>query len=554
LLILILLLAGITGVATGTSRSLSSAQETYDVKPTCEDSLQDLIDESGPDSKVKARTDCIYREDLVIFSPLVLDGQGEAEIRGSDIWTDWTEVDGLWVSNGVVPVFPIHGSCYRFSDDRCLLPEQVFYNGVPLQQLPHGSVPGSGEFALDSSRRIVLADEPGDAVVEVTMRERWVSIGADGVTVRGFTMKHAAVDSQNGALSVIDVSDWTVANNTMSDAHGVIVRFENAPGGVLLENELFNGGQLGLSGSGGEVRVEGNAIHHNNTEAFATGWEAGGMKITWANDVTIDGNNVYLNNGPGIWCDLNCFNMTFSNNNVHHNLGVGIMFEISDGAEIFGNTVWENGWGVNQTGWAYNAGILIASSRNANVYDNLVAWNGDGITVISQCRAYLDDERTCDVEHEWNQVHGNEVHDNVIVLGEHTVGTENSFALGWLRDLRDEDGEPYLYMFEPEAGNTGYDNRYWLPDQGNGVQIVFTWNGRDFLDLDDFNSTPGEQDGEFIDEDERDRILDDAGVPLEPEEHTERIPLVSPLSPVSSDVPGAVIQAVHHTRRSYRFQ
>src|SRR5438132_13920449 len=106
--------------------------------------------------------------------------------------------------------------------------------------------------------------------------------------------------------------------------------------------------------------------------------------MTLQTNPVVDSNASYNNSGPGLWCDINCQNAVFSNNRVHNNTMMGIFFEISVGAKIFGNTVWSNGFGY--TTWGWGTGIVISSSSNAEVYNNVVAWNADGISVISQNR------------------------------------------------------------------------------------------------------------------------------------------------------------------------
>jgi hypothetical protein len=69
-------------------------------------------------------------------------------------------------------------------------------------------------------------------------------------------------------------------------------------------------------------------------------------------------------------------------NRVHHNVKRGIRLEISDNAKIFGNVVWENGQDIP----GGNAGISITASRDVGVYDNILAWNKVGISVVNSLR------------------------------------------------------------------------------------------------------------------------------------------------------------------------
>jgi parallel beta-helix repeat protein len=245
----------------------------------------------------------------------------------------------------------------------------------------------------------------------------------------------------------------------------------------------------------------------------------------------VTGNAFEMNSGPGIWCDIDCSNVTIADNVVHHNLGVGIAFEISDGAEITGNRVWENGWGSAQRPWAYEAGILVASSSNAHVHHNVVAWNGDGIAVISQCRAHLADGRTCDLAHPWNAVRGNTVHDNAIIMADDPMAPYNVFPLAWARDIEDAAGSAYRFMFSPEAGNEGYDNRYWLPQPEGSTKIGFSWGDSNTASLSAFNVTPGEERGTYLSDTERDQILTGAGMPMAPERHDAPVESYPPMPP-----------------------
>jgi parallel beta-helix repeat protein len=504
---------GASGVP-ATAQEDMRLQEPYVLKPTCDDSLQAVLDLAVPGGTVQARTDCVYREEVTIRGPIILDGQGLAEIRGSDVWTTWVPVGDLWVSANPVPFFETEGFCEEESDGRCLWPEQVFRDGVQLRQVASGNVPEPGQFSLNVGRQVVVADDPSDSVMEVTTRTRWVTVDASDVTVQGMTMKHAATDAQHGAIRIDDVSNWTLRDNVLSDAHAANVYFRNTDNGQMLDNEIFNGGQLGFAGRGTNLVFRGNSVHHNNTEEFSAQWEAGGAKLTEAVGVEIDGNEFFLNNGPGVWCDIDCSDVTISNNNVYHNHQVGIYFEISDGAEISGNSVWANRLGPDAVGWA---GIFISSSSNAKVHDNVVAWNGDGIVVMSQCRSTLADGSTCDTSHRWNNVSGNEVFRNSIIMAPHDDADPTVYALGWQRDITDESGVAYQFMFTDDAANRGYENVYWIDQGDRSGEIGFSWGGTTFAALDQFLATPGGESGRYLDARERDRILEEAGIPVEPE-------------------------------------
>lgn len=461
----------------------------------CDESLQSLVDAAVPEDTVEAPGGCVYRETVTVDKPLTLKAGSGAEIRGSDVWsTGWTRSGSYWVSEGDLPSFYAHGEC-KTGTSRCLWPEQVFFDGEPLAQV--ASDPASGQFAVDSGRGVVLADDPTGHTVEVTTRTEWITVRSDEVTVQGFTMKHAANDSQSGAVNNGGYSRLTIEDNVLSDAHGAAVSLAEGTDLRLLRNDVSNGGQLGVHGSTADALVQDNWIHHNNTEGFDPGWEAGGMKMALMRSLTAEGNEVYRNDGPGLWCDIDCTDAIYSNNRVYHNEGPGLFFEISSGARIFGNVVWENGWGFPAWGWG--AGILSSSSQNVEIYDNVVAWNADGVSVISQDRG----------EDRWNTVKDIYVHDNTILAKDYPADKYHNLSLAWLQDWTGA-------MFEPSSDNRGANNRYWYPSPESSVNR-FEWDGGGKNRLADFNATPGEQEGRYLSEEEKDLIVSSAGVPPSPE-------------------------------------
>ncbi len=456
----------------------------------CATTLQALVDAAAPGATVSVPA-CVYRETVTVTKPLTLAAQPGAEIRGSEVWTGWTKAGAYWTRGGL-PAFYAHGAC-QAGTARCLWPQQVFLDGTPLVQV--ASNPASGQFAV-SGPTVSLADDPTGRTVEVTVRTGWIRGAAHDVTIQGFRMRHAANDAQTGALSNDGYSLWTIRDNALSDTHGAVVGLVRGGSHRLLGNDISRGGQLGVSvhedgGGVSDSLIQGNRIHHNNTEGFSGGWEAGGLKAKTATRLTLDANEVYDNDGPGLWCDIDCKDIVFSNNRVHHNQGPGLFFEISDGARIFGNAVWENGWAYAIWGWG--AGILISTAKNAELFANTVAWNGDGIAVIEQDRGPV-----------WLTANVN-VHDNTVAAVSSTQ--YDFFGLAWLSDYSTR-------MFETAAANRGANNAYFLT-QPTGSTAQFSWRVH-MSQITDFNLTPGEENGRLLTLTEKDQRLAAVGIPLAP--------------------------------------
>ena len=452
-----------------------------------------MVDNAHPGATISVPPG-IYRESIVINKPLVLVGQPGAEIRGSDVWSSWRRQGRYWVG-GTVPSLPTgNWPCMSGSDGRCRWPEQVFFDGKPLRQVA-GS-PRSGQFALDSDRRVLLADNPAGHTIEVTTRSFWIKAASEGVTVQGFTMRHAASPAQRGAIDVRGYANWTIRGNVLSDVHGTVVYIDGPSNVNLLDNDISRGGQQGVNGSGDGTLIRGNRIYDNNTEGFDPAWEAGGLKITRARNLIIDGNEAFNNDGPGLWCDIDCDGAVFTNNRAHHNARQGIAYEISHGGTIAGNAVWENGWGFSDWGWG--AGILCNTCDSTEIRDNIAAWNADGIVVIAQDRA------------DGGAVVNTYVHDNLIVATDLPDNRYGRFGLAWLTDFPSD-------VDTPAANNRGERNAYYYPTPEAGF-MRFGWPGLETDSLDRFNTTPGEHDGRYVTADEADSRLAERGIPTEPEE------------------------------------
>ena len=344
-------------------------------------------------------------------------------------------------------------------------------------------------------RKPLVLDGSAGAVIDGELkRAYWVLVQADDVTVRGFAMKNAATPNQDGGIQVRDRSRVVIENNVLTDTKGgAPVSVSRGTDTIIRHNELARGGQEGIHATGvTRLSVLHNRIHSNNQAGVYAAWEAGGVKATVLRDGLFEGNEVYANDGPGLWCDIDCQRVTYRNNRLHHNVNAGIFWEVSDGALIEGNAAWENGYGHPYWGWG--AGILVSSGRNAVIRHNTVAWNADGITVLSQDRT------------DWpafRPVYGNHVHDNVIA----TRGAE-PMGLAWLQDWAG-------VLFDAASNNRGAANTYWR-DVAEPTLSRFEWAGsRDTLAK--FNATPGEEGGRYLTAAEKDALLQAAGIPTAPE-------------------------------------
>jgi parallel beta-helix repeat protein len=329
-------------------------------------------------------------------------------------------------------------------------------------------------------------------------REYGVVVGADDVTLDGLTIVDTTNAAQDGAVRVRDSSRFVFRNGHILRAAGACISIAGGSGHRVLDSELAYCGQEGFHGTGlTDTVFARNHIHHNNPDlAFDPYWEAGAGKITRSTRVTFEGNEVDHNRGPGIWCDIDCRSITIRGNRIYANEQSGIFFEISTGATITGNAVWENGWSRTSSGWG--AGILVSSSGGADVANNTVAWNADGITIISQRRR--DRQPATDIS----------VHDNVIALMAEAGDDKDKFGLAWLEDGTTD-------MFTSTSGNSGANNRYWA-SQTDRPRVVFAFDDQQGA-LDAIAGTAWDRGARWLDDSHARAAIEGAGVPFGPGPH-----------------------------------
>jgi hypothetical protein len=347
-------------------------------------SLQARIDAAAAYSTLTVPA-CVYREAVVIAKPLTVRGLDGAEIRGSDVWTDWKEVSPTpqasgqfdektrsWVSVRPVPVLPNVTDWQALYTGSPMAGDvaQVFIDGKPQTQISGTSasllaaypgaggppappergsaaIPAPGQFYLDAQRHVVLGVDPRGHTVEVSTRGTAISITSSGVTLDHLTIRHGATGYQQGLIDARAVNDLTLTDLAIEDGatSGVLIR-----GGHhhrLSALRVLRAGMLGVDVAGQwggppgtDLWLTDSTITGSNAQGFNIGHHAGGAKAVNWTDLVVRKNTITDTEGTAIWLDIGASGVVVERNTLARNTAVGIFWEISPGpARITGNLI-----------------------------------------------------------------------------------------------------------------------------------------------------------------------------------------------------------------------
>jgi hypothetical protein len=387
-------------------------------------------------------------------------GQNNPILSGARVLTAFTRQGNYWVAGGQTQQGQLAGVCLA-QHPMCQYPEDLYFDNVPLLHVASLSAVGPGSWYFDyPNHNIYFFDNPTGHLVETSVTRSAFWGPAANVTINGLTIEKYAIPAQFGAIGdQYPGPNWTVTNNEVRWNHGTGIALLSSSHATL--NYCHHNGEKGIGGTGSNVLVQGNQVSFNNWAGFDPTWEAGGMKFALTTNLTVSGNSVHDNAGPGIWADIGNINTLIESNVVINNTaGAGIQDEISYSAIIRDNTVSYNT--IANPIWLWGSQILIQNSQNVQVYENTVqvlATGGNGIGIIQQNRGsgaygpYL--------------AINNSVHNNTISYGG-GVSSSGLVADYNLQDLL-------------QSGNNSFDyNTYQLSDPnwyhwnwGPGV----TWSG-----------------------------------------------------------------------------
>ncbi|KAF0236759.1 MAG: hypothetical protein FD181_2529 [Prolixibacteraceae bacterium] len=333
----------------------------------------------------------------------------KVEIKGSEIIKGWEKIaEGVWKVKIPNPFFgdynpytdKIHGDW--FNDlGRSHHTGDVYLNGhslwesalmenvlnPPKTEIRIGGTPSPTYWFCESDKEntFIYANfknaDPNSELVEINVRKACfypVINNVNYITVRGFTMKHAATQwapptaEQIGLIGTNWSKGWIIENNIISDSrcsgitlgkygdefdntsedsaegyvetiHRAIKRGwgkENIGSHIVRNNTIYNCEQTGICGSLGAIFsvIENNTIYNIWKKRQFTGAEMGGIKIHASIDMLIKNNRLY-NCGRGLWLDWMAQGTRVTQNLLYNNTTDDIFVEVNHGPFLIDNNI-----------------------------------------------------------------------------------------------------------------------------------------------------------------------------------------------------------------------
>ncbi|MBD3396402.1 MAG: hypothetical protein GF418_12310 [Chitinivibrionales bacterium] len=418
-------------------------------------------------------------------------GEDGAVMSGARVLSDWHKEGSYWVHGGQTQNGKHYGNC-RDERESCAHPEDLYMDGDFLEQVDALSDVASGCWYFDyGADKVYMADDPGDHLMEISVKDAAFRSTAYGVTIKNLTIERYATPVKDGAVmrdprGTEDGSKvgrgWVVENCDIGYNHALAMKICMLDNVRIRGNKLHHNGQIGIvTVKGTDMLFEFNEVSHNCIEHLhITMAEEGGTKFVRSRDAVIRYNWVHHNSTAGLWADIDNHNALYEGNLVEYNGHQGLFHEIGGSAKMRCNICRHNG--IRWSAWLYGANILVSASSDVEVYHNIVEVDGDGDHEIGGngiCIVYQPKLRSYECER--NYVH----HNDITYLG----------ARGLTGIGNDDPEEATRDAWWAQTTNKFDYNTYHAPDLTAAL-----WNWMYWRDWEDFRAQGQEEHGTLDDD------------------------------------------------------
>ncbi len=297
-------------------------------------------------------------------------------VKGSVVANDFAAGSGGWS----IPFTPMCANCYPNSEidpasPAAGLPEQVFVDGAPLQQVMSKGALSAKSFYVDrGANKLWLHDDPAGHAVEVTKLARAFGIGssAAGSAIRGVGFEHWATVYERGTnvAGMSSASNVTFDHDTFAWSSSRALGIFGANNVVTNSHFVDNGMNAVNAHKVNNLDFERNEVAFSNIEHWSITpsplEQIGGAKITHTTNTVMRGNVFHDNFANALWFDQVAAYQTVVDNTIVRNAGHGLEIEVSGHSIVAGNMLAENG----------RDGIKLSGANDVEVWNNTVVDNG----------------------------------------------------------------------------------------------------------------------------------------------------------------------------------
>jgi len=381
---------------------------------------------------------------------------GKVAIKGSEVLTGWKKVeDGVWTTSIPNEFFgefnpfqdAIYGDWFR-NNGRLHHTACVYLNGHWLREAEYkakvfeSTKENSLWFSITDARETTIWAQFGDTnpnidLVEVNVRQSVFYPEKEGInyiTVRGFTLEHAATPwapptaEQIGLIGTHWSKGWIIENNVIQYSSCVGVTLgkhgdewdnkaesafgynqtikralnrgwskENIGSHIVRNNHIQHCGQAGIVGSMGAAfsTITGNEIHDIYLDWPFYGAEMAGIKLHAPIDTEISNNHIYRCGHNGIWLDWMTQGTRVTRNLMHDNTK-DIFVEVNHGPFLVDNNLLLSPFSILEScgGGAYVHNLIAGEIRRRAELDRETPFHKPHSTeVVGLSKVVGDDER-----------------------------------------------------------------------------------------------------------------------------------------------------------------
>jgi len=312
-------------------------------------------------------------------------------LDGSVPVTGWVKSGAVWVKSGWTPRFDHTPSYTKGTADgtasgwkflnpaypMAAHPDQVFVDGVALQQVDSLSKVTTGTFYLDEvTSELSIGSDPTGKQVRASDLAKAISVRYDNVVLRGFGVRRYANSVWHiGAITLERPGD-VVENMVVNDNATIGIGVTNKD--ITLSNVTAErNGMLGVTaGKAYNFTMAHSRFIENNDERFNSSPASGGVKIGRSRGLTIKNNSFIRNFSKGLWMDESVYDAKVIGNNIVENTSHGLSFEISSRGVFANNLVLRN----------KGAGFKINDSDKIELWNNTFVGNGRAVNLVQDTR------------------------------------------------------------------------------------------------------------------------------------------------------------------------